>query len=300
MVHAPDNNTAFGENIAAPAPDKAAVGDNNNAAPAPDNAAVGDNNESAPAAMGHAPDNAAVGVNNNNRAPIRRRVRRHKPKVATKVRHPKHKKIPVFDTDRERARTGISKKEYKKKNDLISKAQVKFVYAGIPNNVFLNKSDIMVEIDTRIERLLKVVVKKGGGGTENPVPFLNKLIYEVACGQKEKYETGQFNAGPFAKLTRDIVSNDILPRVEELLEKTDIMGLEGSLTFLSESLLRRLHDYNIEPQIPTEWDSDDDMSWKTEDTDFEDNWWNEGSSLADIEAIDDYGEFENLSDIEEE
>ena len=216
------------------------------------------------------------------------------------MRHPKHKYIPVFDTDRERARTGISKKEYKKKNDLISKAQVKFVYAGIPNNVFLNKSDIMVEIDTRIERLLKVVVKKGGGGTENPVPFLNKLIYEVACGQKEKYETGQFNAGPFAKLTRDIVSNDILPRVEELLEKTDIMGLEGSLTFLSESLLRRLHDYNIEPQIPTEWDSDDDMSWKTEDTDFEDNWWNEGSSLADIEAIDDYGEFENLSDIEEE
>ena len=266
-------------------------------------AAPVEGNPTAPTARNESAVRSTQGANrrkaSRRKAKVAKKVIRHKPKVAKRVRHPKFKYVPEFDVERER-NSSIYKKEYKKKNDLISKLQIRFVMAGIPKNKFLDKSDIMCQVDPPIERILKVVVKKGGGGNENPVPFLNKLIYEVGLGMKEKYQSGNFKAGPFTDLTPEIVSKDILPRVEELLEVTKKMGLEDSLKFLSESLLRRLNDYNIEPQIPTEWDSDEDYSWKSEDTNFSDEWWNEESSLAGIEAIVDYGDFEELSDMEDE
>ena len=184
----------------------------------------------------------------------------------------------------------------------MTKRQQKFIKSNIPPSA-LNPDIIHVYIDPQIERVLKVMVKYGGRGHSNPVPFLNKLFYDIGLGiNVEKYRNDGFEKGPFAELNSKILIEKILPRVDDLLNLTNPLGVEEGLRFIADSLNRRLRDYNLEPQCPTEWDSDEEVEWDPNAM-HDDDWWNEDSSLADINPIPDdgtYGGFSDLSDMEDD
>lgn len=164
---------------------------------------------------------------------------------------------------------GYTKKQLALKEDIVTTAGFKFAVANSPDytdDLNIGQDDVHCGIDPNIDRCLQVIVRYGGGGKANPVPFLANCIHHYGLGDFEEHfvKSKRFTRVDFQKLTCEVMRDKIAPRLKDLFKETTHLPAQQQEKFLIDCLLRRLNDLAREPRFQNQWDSHADSSTVTD------------------------------------